>query len=221
MPFRVLADPYRVVEMAASKAFNSLARIARRNFLSRVKSLTRTPSASPPFSAPRALAKARFAAVLAVFALVATACGSSSPAAIFDTTKVATAIQQSILKERGVSTTVSCPTNAPLRSGYRFVCSAALDVGTYPVKVVEVNSKGAVSYSNNTPLRVLKTRTVELAIQIAVQHKRKFKSKVTCPATILEAKGVVFTCTATTKKGSGSFTVTEDIANGHVSFVGN
>ncbi len=192
-----------------------------------VKSLTGTPWFSQPLRAVFPPRRAGLGAIVAAGALLAGACGgasitsttaSGSPLAV---ATIERAIQQSILKQHGISTVVSCPTNAPQQTGYRFNCSAALSVGTYPVTVLELNARGGVSYSNSTPLRVLNSRGVATAIELAIRRERHLKAKVICPAAILQAKGLTFTCTAQTKKGIGPFTVTETDSNGHVRFVGH
>jgi hypothetical protein len=146
------------------------------------------------------------------------ACGSSTKT--LDPTPIERAIAQSILKQRAITTVVRCPTNAPVKTGYRFTCSAALDVGSYTLHVVELNAKGGVSYSNSTPLQTLNYRTVEFAIQEAVRRKKHLRATVSCPKSILQAKGLTFRCTATTKLGTGPFVVTETNSVGHVSFKG-
>jgi len=177
------------------------------------------------FRAPRRRHLA--AATVAAGALLAAGCGGSSstttttssgaPLAVASVEK---AIQQTIQKQHGVTTVVTCPANAPRQAGYRFDCTAALNVGTYSVSVRELNTRGGVSYSNSKPLNILNSHRIELAIEDAVHSKRHVKTTATCPAAILEAKGLKFTCTAKLKTGAASFLVTETDNNGHVSFIG-
>jgi hypothetical protein len=164
--------------------------------------------------------RGRLVAAVALVALVAAACGSSTPTGTLPVAGIQSSIERSILKERSVKTTVVCPTGVPRKSGYKFTCVAKLDVGTYPVTVVEVNTRGGVRYSNSTPLRVLDIRSVELAIQRAIRRERHRAAVVTCPAEVLQQKGLKFTCSAKTKGGVGIFTVTETDNDAHVSFVG-
>ena len=196
-----------------------------------VNSLTCPQRRFKPFNKLRALGRNHLAAVVvASGALVAAACGGSSGTSSTSTTTTAgpplavatveKAIQQTIQKQHGVTTVVTCPAGVPRESGYQFVCTASLDVGAYPVKVREVNARGSVSYANSAPLVVLDSHRIERAIADAVRAKRHEKSTVTCPATILEAKGLRFTCTAKLKKGVGTFLVTETDAKGGVSFAG-
>jgi hypothetical protein len=168
----------------------------------------------------------RAAIAVVAGALLAAGCGgaasttttsSKPPLAVASIEK---AIQQSIHTQHGITTVVTCPTNAPRKTGYRFYCTAALDAGTYAVVVRELNTRGGVSYSNSAPLNVLDSHRIALAITEAVRSKRHLKATVTCPASILQAKGVKFTCRAEIKKGAASFLVTETDSHGHVSFIG-
>jgi len=168
--------------------------------------------------------RAALVAVLGVGLLLATGCGGSTPSTTSSKTlavaPVEHAIQLSILKQRGIKTPVSCPANSPLKTGYRFQCNALLNVGAYPVTVIETNTAGGVSYVNKAPLRVLDSPAIESAIQLAVRHQRHLSATVSCPKLILEAKGLSFTCTIKTKRGLGKFSVTEVDEHGHVTFVG-
>jgi hypothetical protein len=159
------------------------------------------------------------AAVVVVVACIAGGCGQASTATL-NVGPVQRAIKQSILTQHHVSTTVRCPAEVALKTGQRFRCRASLDAGTYAVDVVELNARGGVSYANSAPLRLLNGRTVELAIVAAVKHQKHLRATVRCPASILQASGVTFTCTARTKLGSGPFMVTETDGAGHVRFVG-
>jgi hypothetical protein len=165
------------------------------------------------------IARGRLVAVLGIVGLLAVACGGSSTKTL-NPTPVERAIAQSILKQRGITTVVRCPTNAPMKTGYKFSCTAELDVGRYALHVVELNGNGGVSYSNSTPLQTLNPHTVALAIQQAIRRKKHLHATVSCPKSILQAKGLTFRCTATTKLGTGPFEVTETNSLGHVSFKG-
>jgi hypothetical protein len=174
----------------------------------------------PPRRGP---VRARLAAVALLVALLASACGSSSSPK-HKTLKVAgieRAIELSIRNEHAITTVVHCPSNVPVEDGFRFTCNADLAVGVYPVKVVEVTKAGGVKYSSSAPLAVLDRYTVERAIQAAILKERHLHSTVSCPGPILQQKGLKFTCMATTKKGTGPFTVTEVNSVGGVTFVGH
>ena len=102
---------------------------------------------------------------LAVTALAApsiSACGSSTPT--LSVVPVERAIAASILAQHHLHATVHCPTNAPLKAGFVFACTAKLDVGAYPVLVTETNARGHVRYLNQAPLAVLDIARVERAI---------------------------------------------------------
>jgi hypothetical protein len=188
-----------------------------------VNSLTRAQCTSTPVRT-RLARRVILSAVVLCAALAAAACGgSSAPKTAGPTVKVAViqaAIKQSIARQHGIETVVTCPASVPKKAGYRFTCQAALDVGSYPVNVLELNSSGGVSYSNKTPLNILNSQRVAKAIKLAVQQKRHLKASVSCPSLILQAKGLQFRCAATTKKGTGTFLVTETDRKGNVSFIG-
>jgi len=194
------------------------------NSLTPAAATTGQTTARSPRRRPRPRASwARLAAVALPVGLLATACGSSSPpkAKALNVAGVQRAIELSIHKEHGITTAVHCPAKVPVREGFRFTCKADLAVGVYPLNVVEVTKKGGVRYSSSVPLQVLDSHTVERAIQKAILKERHLHSTVSCPAPILQEKGLKFTCTATTKKGSGPFTVTEVNSIGGVTFVGH
>ncbi len=152
-------------------------------------------------------------------ALGAGACGSTKAKAL-SPGPIEHAIAQAILTQDAVRTTVSCPRNAPVQAGYRFRCTAKLAVGTYAMFVVEQDGKGRVAYANHTPLRTLDSPSVARAIQKAIKKQRHLKSTVHCPAPVLQAKGLAFTCTAKLAHSSTPFSVTETDNHGHVKFIG-
>jgi hypothetical protein len=176
--------------------------------------LPHTPAVLQSVLAKRVLTRSCLAGVVGGVAILAAACGSTT--STLDTAPIAHAIEQSILKQRGIATVVQCPASAPLKNGYRFRCSAALDVGSYALNVVELNAKGSVSYSNSTPLQTLDPHIVVLAIQGAIRSAKQPRPTVSCPKSILEAKGLTFTCTATTNSGTTSFSVIEVDGAGRV-----
>jgi len=107
--------------------------------------------------------RARRGAILAVTALASaallSACGSSSPSTTstattnLNTTRVALSIEQSVLAERHLHVTVSCPATVPQEKGRTFVCIAtghstkkpSVETKT-PFKVTVESSKGYVTY---------------------------------------------------------------------------
>jgi hypothetical protein len=132
---------------------------------------------------------------LGVLAFAALAgCGSSS--STLDTGRLERAVAASILAQRGVHTTVSCPSKIPVALGHTFTCNARLEVGSYPVSVTETNPKGRVRYENTHPLVALDVERVQRAIATSIIHQRGGKAAVTCPQQVLQQAGVSFTCTA-------------------------
>lgn len=98
-------------------------------------------------------------AALACAALIS-ACGSSGSSSSstaaktnLDTTRVARSIEQSILAERHLKSTVSCPTAVVQEQGRTFECVATVSSAKKPVKVTKTtfvvtvkNDKGYVTY---------------------------------------------------------------------------
>ena len=108
------------------------------------------------------------------------ACGSSESK--LDTGRVERAVAASILAQRGLRTTVTCPSDVPLKAGYSFTCNAKLDVGSYPVTVVVTNSKGHVRYENRAPLVALNIEKVEHAIAASIASQRHLHARPSpCP----------------------------------------
>ena len=81
-----------------------------------------------------------------LMACAAWGCGGSSPK--LDTAPVERAIAASILDQRQVHTTVTCPKKVPRKQGTVFTCLAHLAVGgrRYPFSVTEVDNSGHVRY---------------------------------------------------------------------------
>ncbi len=149
------------------------------------------------------------------------ACGSS--ASTLDTARVERAVSASILAQRGLrTTTVTCPSNVPLKAGYKFTCNAQLEVGSYPVTVVVTNSKGHVRYENRAPLIALNIEKVEHAIAASIAAQRHLSASVSCPAEVLQKAGVTFTCHAVVsgKPKQYPFLVTQIDNHGRVRYVG-
>jgi hypothetical protein len=92
--------------------------------------------------------RSRDLAVAAVLLVAATlsACGSSRPQ-ILNTEGVERAIERSILQERKLQSTVSCPSGVEKKKGLVFRCTATLRNGAVtPFVVTEDNADGAVHY---------------------------------------------------------------------------
>jgi hypothetical protein len=154
-------------------------------------------------------------------AMCVSACGSSTPT--LNTARVERAVARSILRERGLRTTVVCPSRVPRKAGHVFTCTARLDVGSYPVTVAETNASGDVRYEDRRPLVVLDIAKVEHAIAASISRQRGLRASVTCPAEVLQQAGIVFDCAATISGEGGRrypFVVTEVDGDGHVRYVG-
>ena len=157
-------------------------------------------------------------AVAALAAPALSACGSNTNT--LNAVPAEHAIAASILTQHHLHATVHCPTNAPLKTGFAFTCTAKLDVGAYPVLVTETNARGHVRYQNQSPLVVLDVARVERAIGQSIRGQRELRSTVACPAEVIQKAGVAFTCTATVAGRGYPFAVTEIDDYGHVRYVG-
>jgi hypothetical protein len=107
-------------------------------------------------------------AMLAVVCV--SACGSSTRT--LDSAKVERAIANSILDERGLYTTVACPSKVVQQAGHVFTCTARLDVGSYPVTATETGGSGQVRFQDKAPLVGLDVAKVRRAIQASVLSSR-------------------------------------------------
>jgi hypothetical protein len=65
---------------------------------------------------------------------------------ILNTGRVARAIEASILSQRDLHSTVSCPHNEPVQKGLHFVCVATTSAGKTPFAVTEVDNRGSTTY---------------------------------------------------------------------------
>jgi hypothetical protein len=157
---------------------------------------------------------------LAIAVLVPSLAGCGKSAPTLNTVTVERAVAASILAQHHLYATVSCPSKVPQKAGYAFICTASLNVGTYPVSVTEINSRGHVEYQNQAPLSTLDIAKVEQAIKQSISSQRHLNSTVTCPVEVIQKKGIVFTCTAVVNGQSYPFEVTEVDDNGHVRYVG-
>ena len=177
---------------------------------------TRRQGISRPHTA-RATRSLAFALVLGV---ALSACGSSGQK--LDTARVERAVAASILAQRGLRTTVTCPSGIPVKTGYTFTCNAGLDVGSYPVTVVVTNSTGHVRYENRAPLVALNSEKIEQAIAASIAGQRHLSATVTCPQEVLQKAGISFNCSAVVKGSSKRypFVVTQVDNDGHVRYVG-
>lgn len=72
--------------------------------------------------------------------------GSAAPLVILNIAKVQRAIQTSILSQRHLNSTVSCPAQVLQQAGIAFTCTATVNGKGYPFAVGEDNSHGHVHY---------------------------------------------------------------------------
>jgi hypothetical protein len=173
-------------------------------------------SARPPRHPSRLVGIA--AAMLA--AICVSACGSSTRT--LDSAKVERAIASSIRDERGLYTTVLCPSKVVQQAGHVFTCTARLDVGTYPVTATEIGGDGQVRFHDDARLIGLDVAKVRRAIQASVFSQRRKHATVSCPAEVLQRAGLVFRCTAVIKGAQGRYPfIVSEVGNaGHVRYVG-
>ncbi len=149
------------------------------------------------------------------------ACGSSGTTTL-NTAKIGRAIAESILRQHGIHVMVACPSKLARRAGEVFTCRARLDVGSYPVTVTEIGDNGHVRYGNTRPLTILNIAKVEHAIATSVRDERRLRAAVSCPAEVLQQKGLVFRCSAVIQGGMRRypFVVREIDEAGHVRYLG-
>ncbi len=82
----------------------------------------------------------------------------------------------------------------------------------------DVTDAPAASTTTTTPTVQLDTTKVAKAIKASIKEQRDIRAKVTCPDTVLQAKGRNFVCTATTKDGTTNFAVTQTDDSGNVTY---
>lgn len=145
-------------------------------------------------------------------------CGGSHPT--MGTAGIERAIAATMVSQRGVHAAVECPERVARKRGTAFTCTAALDVGRYPVSVVESNDMGQVRYSSVAPLVKLDTARVARAIERSIERQRRLRAEVRCPREVLQQAGLVFDCRASVGGRSYRFEVTERDGRGHVVYVG-
>jgi hypothetical protein len=69
-----------------------------------------------------------------------------APLVVLDSARVERAIAQSILAQRHLHATVSCPAAVLQQAGLKFTCFATIAGRRYPFEVTQVNGHGQVSY---------------------------------------------------------------------------
>ena len=86
------------------------------------------------------------AALLAIVAVVAGWWNGTSSPVILNTDKVERSIEASILSQRRLVSTVSCPVNIIQKAGVVFDCVATVGGHQFPVVVTETDGAGHVVY---------------------------------------------------------------------------
>jgi hypothetical protein len=95
---------------------------------------------------PLILAFLAGAGLLAIVALVAGWWNSSSSPVILNTVRVERSIEASILSQRHLASTVSCPVNIVQKAGVVFDCVATVRGRQFTVVVTQTDSNGHVVY---------------------------------------------------------------------------
>ena len=86
--------------------------------------------------------------ILVTASLAVTSCGGSAKApTILNTQKVAQAIEQSSLTQRGEHARVSCPSGVHQKQGLVFSCAAVVGRDSTQFIVTELNGLGLVHYA--------------------------------------------------------------------------
>jgi hypothetical protein len=163
--------------------------------------------------------RARFASSLAVVLPVLVLIGCGSEMSTLNTVRVERSIAATILAQHHIEIPVSCPANIPLEVGRGFECRAKLEVGTYPIRAIEVNGAGRVRYANQAPLVILNVAAVKQAIARSIRSRRHAPAIVSCPGQILQKQGVYFVCSALVSGHRHAFDVVQVDDHGHVRYV--
>jgi hypothetical protein len=164
--------------------------------------------------------RTRLLGLVAAVAVAPPLSGCGSGTSPLSTATIQHAIVRSVLAQRHLHVSVSCPPTVPRRAGFVFACVARLDVGMYPIMVTEISDSGHVRYQNQAPLVILDIAGIERAIGRSIYNQRHLRSTVTCPAEVIQEAGVRFTCTALVRDRRYPFQVTEIDSSGHVRYEG-
>ena len=95
---------------------------------------------------PLVLAFLAGAAVMALVAVIAGLWNGESTPVILNTERVERSIEASILAQRHLTATVSCPVNIVQKAGVVFDCQATVGSRQFPVVVTESDGNGHVTY---------------------------------------------------------------------------
>jgi hypothetical protein len=157
-------------------------------------------------SAPAQLPGAFGTALVATAAVAA--CGSSAPQ--LGTGGIERSIAESIRVQHNLHAAVTCPARVPRREGVDFTCDAHLAVGVYPVRATESDGKGRVVYQSTSPLIALDVAKIESAIKRSIFRRTHAAAAVSCPAEVLQQRGLAFTCRARVAGRTRVFAVTQE-----------
>lgn len=159
-------------------------------------------------------------ALLAGVASVLAAAGCGSSGATLDNMQLERAITSTIRSEHGLATHVTCPSGVPRAVGHASTCKVLLQVGAYPVTVVQTDGKGHVRYENAEPLTLLDAAKVERAIAASILAQRNTHATVSCPHQVLQKTGIQFQCIAAVSSTGARhpFVVGEVNGYGHVRY---
>lgn len=159
-------------------------------------------------------------ALLAGVASILTAAGCGASGATLDNMQLERAIASTIRSEHGLATRVTCPSGVPRAAGHASRCNVLLQVGAYPVTVVQTDGKGHVRYENAEPLTLLDTAKVERAITASILAQRNTHATVSCPHQVLQKAGIHFRCIAAVRSTGARqpFVVDEVNDYGHVRY---
>ncbi len=87
------------------------------------------------------------AVALTAGSFVLGACGSSKSTTILNTEKVESAIEHSILNQRGQAASVSCPSGVHQEDALVFTCWATVGSNDTPFVVTQTDASGHVRYA--------------------------------------------------------------------------
>jgi hypothetical protein len=109
-----------------------------------------------------------------------------------------------------------------LRGKAARIGSRALGLMALPALLLGLAACGGDDEAKTRTVRptILNTEKVERDIEQSIREQRQLSSRVSCPAGVEQKKDAKFECTATLKKGTNVFTVTQTDDKGNVTYVG-
>jgi hypothetical protein len=103
------------------------------------------------------------------------------------------------------------------RHSLTLIATALIGAATLAGCGDDEDSPGATTGAT-TPTTQLDTSKVAQAIKDSIKDQRDIKAKVTCPESVVQAKGRDFVCVAKTKDGETNFAVQQTDDNGNVTY---